>query len=76
MSSRVFRAPGRVNLIGEFTDYNDGFVMPAAVDFSTRVAVTKRPDRMLGMHSASIANSLWMIRPHIRQRSGAIMFEA
>ncbi|HEY4089612.1 MAG TPA: galactokinase [Bryobacteraceae bacterium] len=54
MSSRVFRAPGRVNLIGEFTDYNDGFVMPAAVDFATRVAVTKRPDRMLGMHSANV----------------------
>jgi len=54
MSSRVFRAPGRVNLIGEFTDYNDGFVMPAAVDFSTSVTVTKRPDRMLGMHSANM----------------------
>jgi galactokinase len=54
MSSRVFRAPGRVNLIGEFTDYNDGFVMPAAVEFSTTVAVTPRPDRMLGMHSANM----------------------
>ena len=54
MSSRVFRAPGRVNLIGEFTDYNDGFVMPAAVDFFTRVAVTERPDRVLSMHSANV----------------------
>ncbi|HXE63684.1 MAG TPA: galactokinase [Bryobacteraceae bacterium] len=54
MSSRVFRAPGRVNLIGEFTDYNDGFVMPAAVDFSTTIAATKRLDRMLGMRSANI----------------------
>jgi galactokinase len=43
-----------VNLIGEFTDYNDGFVMPAAVEFSTTVAVTKRSDRMLGMHSENL----------------------
>lgn len=44
---RVFRAPGRVNLIGEHTDYNDGFVMPAAVGFSTYVAVSGRPDHKL-----------------------------
>ena len=55
MSSRVFRAPGRVNLIGEFTDYNDGFVMPAAVEFATTVAVTNRSGRMLGIHSANMA---------------------
>ena len=36
---RVFRAPGRVNLIGEHTDYNDGLVMPAAIDFSMWVAM-------------------------------------
>ena len=42
---RIFRAPGRVNLIGEHTDYNDGFVMPAAVEFSTYVAIAARPDR-------------------------------
>lgn len=50
-SPRIFRAPGRVNLIGEHTDYNDGFVMPAAVDFSTCVAIAKRPDRKLLIHS-------------------------
>lgn len=35
----VFRAPGRVNLIGEHTDYNDGFVLPAAIDRETVVAI-------------------------------------
>ena len=48
---RIFRAPGRVNLIGEHTDYNDGFVMPAALGFSTYVAIAGRPDRKLVIHS-------------------------
>ena len=48
---RVFRAPGRVNLIGEHTDYNDGFVMPAAVGFAIYVAIAPRLDRKLVMRS-------------------------
>ena len=42
---RLYRAPGRVNLIGEHTDYNDGFVMPAAIDFFTWVVIAPRDDR-------------------------------
>ncbi len=40
----VVRAPGRVNLIGEHTDYNDGFVLPCAIDFATLVACSARLD--------------------------------
>ncbi len=55
---RVFRAPGRVNLIGEHTDYNDGFVMPAAVAFSTYVAISPRPDRILSIRSEEFPGNL------------------
>jgi len=48
---RIYRAPGRVNLIGEHTDYNEGFVMPAAINFSTFVAITKRDDSVVRIHS-------------------------
>jgi galactokinase len=48
---RIYRAPGRVNLIGEHTDYNDGFVMPSAIGFGTSVAVAPRADCNLVIQS-------------------------
>jgi galactokinase len=48
---KVSRAPGRVNLIGEHTDYNDGFVMPAALEFATLVAAAPRQDRRISVYS-------------------------
>ena len=48
---RVYQAPGRVNLIGEHTDYNDGFVMPAAIGFYTWIAIGNRTDRKLAVCS-------------------------
>ncbi len=50
---RIFRAPGRVNLIGEHTDYNDGFVMPVAVDLYVWVAIAPRADSRLVVHSTN-----------------------
>jgi len=48
---RIFRAPGRVNLIGEHTDYNDGFVLPASINRETRVAAAPRNDHKVSVFS-------------------------
>lgn len=48
---RTFRAPGRVNLIGEHTDYNDGFVMPAAIGFSTWATLTPLEQDQIEIYS-------------------------
>ena len=47
----VVRAPGRVNLIGEHTDYNDGFVMPLAINRDTWIALRPRPDSQVHLFS-------------------------
>jgi len=46
---QIFHAPGRVNLIGEHTDYNDGFVLPAAINFGTDIAAKSRSDRTVNV---------------------------
>ena len=55
---RIFRAPGRVNLIGEHTDYNDGFVFPMALNFYTTVALAPRADRTLKIWSEDMQESV------------------
>jgi galactokinase len=47
----IAAAPGRVNLIGEFTDYNDGFVLPCSLEFRTQVMFKERDDNIITVHS-------------------------
>ncbi|MEU9267387.1 galactokinase [Streptomyces sp. NPDC048251] len=58
----VWAAPGRVNLIGEHTDYNDGFVMPFALPHIAVAAVARRTDGVLRLHSADLDSGVTELR--------------
>ena len=62
---RLFRAPGRVNLIGEHTDYNDGFVLPVALDRDTQLAASLRTDRKVRLHAMDLGESVVFDLDHI-----------
>lgn len=53
---KTFFSPGRVNLIGEHTDYNGGFVFPCALDFGTYAVIKKREDKIFRMYSKNFEN--------------------
>ncbi|MFI2671123.1 galactokinase [Streptomyces albidoflavus] len=58
----VWAAPGRVNLIGEYTDFNDGFVMPLALPHTAVAAVARREDGVLRVHSADLPSPVTELR--------------
>ncbi|WP_221390589.1 galactokinase [Dyadobacter sp. NIV53] len=51
---RIFRSPGRINLIGEHTDYNNGFVLPASVDKAVYFVISPREDNQVILHAADL----------------------
>ena len=67
----IFAAPGRVNLIGEHTDYAEGFVMPAAIDFATLAAVSPRADGKVVLYSENFGEERsYDVAALPRQREG------
>jgi galactokinase len=65
----IIRAPGRVNLIGEHTDYNDGFVLPMAIDHAVWMAVKPRADSVVRVHSLDYgADSVFTLENLIREK--------
>ncbi len=70
----IVRAPGRVNLIGEHTDYNEGYVLPMAIDREVRIALRPRPDRRVVIHSLDLKKSGTFNLQALKRGSGWIEY--
>ncbi|HJR07473.1 MAG TPA: galactokinase [Pyrinomonadaceae bacterium] len=72
---RLFRAPGRVNLIGEHTDYNEGFVLPMAIDRDTLVAARRREGRRVRIYSLNVGEHAEFDLDHAGERERGIWLD-
>lgn len=63
--THIVRAPGRVNLIGEHTDYNDGFVFPMAIDRAAWIALRPRDDKRVIVHSVDFDQTTEFTLDHL-----------
>ncbi len=70
----IVRAPGRVNLIGEHTDYNDGFVLPMAIDRAIWMALSPRTDRHVVTHSLDFAETAEFDLDRLEKRAGWVEY--
>jgi len=67
--SFIVRAPGRINLIGEHTDYNDGFVLPAAINKAIYFAIAPRTDQICKLYAVDLEDSYEFILADIQKSS-------
>ncbi|MFL7869352.1 MAG: galactokinase [Anaerolineales bacterium] len=70
----LVRAPGRVNLIGEHTDYNDGFVLPMAIDRAIWIAIRPRDDRQVKVRSLDYKKSVEFPLGDLRKADGWVEY--
>ena len=70
----IVAAPGRVNLIGEHTDYNDGFVLPMAIDRAVWIALRPRPDRLVAVHSLDFDETTEFALDRLEKQAGWIEY--
>lgn len=66
----IIRSPGRVNLIGEHTDYNDGFVLPMAIDRAIWLAIQQRKDQKVILHSVDFPDPLSFSLEDVQRENG------